>query len=848
MDLDTIDQDRPADAISNAPQNADDPRAVSALSPAEQFEVLKKWWRADADHSRNWRKEAREAFAFRAGEQLSDDDKRVLDEKNRPHIVFNRVLTILKAVAGMEINGRHEISFLPRGTQDTQVNELLSAASKWMADNCDGEDEESQAFEDAITCGMGWTEHRMSFEDDPEGMYVEEATDPIEMYWDRTARKKNLSDARRVARVRRMSFADASALFPGKTRQQLDATWADDDFGDSPEKSYEQKLVRDDENSGLDSLDDQTEVTLVNIQWIEKEPYWLVADLQTNRKVPLSEQEYQQFTKRMQTLAQTVPPEMAQQFQVHAVRMTRKVYKSAFLGGVLLQKATDSPIEKQFSWACITGERDAKAKVWFGLVRPMKDPQMWANKWLSQILHILNSTAKGGILAEEDAAEDQREFESSYAQSDVVTYVSRGSLSGQKPKIMPKPGAADPTKYVDLLQFAVSSIRDVIGVNLELLGQQDMQQPGVVEMMRKQAGMTVLATLFDSLRRFRKQVGRKRLFFIQNYLADGRIIRVAGQDGVQALPLLKDKTLGEYDTVVDDTPTSPNQKEANWAIIQPMLAIFKDQLISNPQIFVMLLEYSPLPSRVVSAIKQFIDKSSQDPDAQVDKNLQRQLIVSEITKNQSTAEMQDAKAGATQQTALYDFAMAKHMLESGKYADLQAHLDMMESQAKVQKAQSDAQTASATVDHTKAKTARELIGAKLDMHNAAHDQAMGQHERQSGAQDNHHERMRVLIEGLSAHAGAQRDLAAAHKDRAAAAVMPMQAQTDRINAHTDAFATQHGAQMDQHAAGTARMQAQTQRLSAQSGAARNAAAAEKDQVTAARDRATPIEQPGGDGE
>ena len=54
-----------------------------------------------------------------------------MDAANRPHVVFNRVLTIIKAIAGMEINGRHEIVFLPEENDDTQVSEILSGTSRW---------------------------------------------------------------------------------------------------------------------------------------------------------------------------------------------------------------------------------------------------------------------------------------------------------------------------------------------------------------------------------------------------------------------------------------------------------------------------------------------------------------------------------------------------------------------------------------------------------------------------------------------------------------------------------------------------------------------------------------------
>ena len=67
----------------------------------------------------------------------------------------------------------------------------------------------------------------------------------------------------------------------------------------------------------------------------------------------------------------------------------------------------------------------------------------------------------------------------------------------------------------------------------------DANQPGILEAQRKQAAMTILATLFDSMRRFRKINGRIRLHYIKNYLSDGRLIRIGGPDGRRIIPLLK---------------------------------------------------------------------------------------------------------------------------------------------------------------------------------------------------------------------------------------------------------------------------------------------------------------------
>lgn len=708
-DARTINEDGgPANPITERPRGR-----VSELEPHEQFRILRGQQQTDAMHLAAWRTEATELLGFLAGEQLSPDDKAYLDTQGRPHIVFNRVLTIMKAIAGMEINGRHEIQFLPRNTDDTAVNELLTGASKWMADGADAEDEESQAFYQAGTVGYGWTEQRFSYDDDSDGAYVEEMIDCREMGYDRTAKKKNITDSRRRWRIRRMPLSEAMDMFPGKNRYQLDAGWAQgiSDY-EYPQKSLEEKRVRDD-NTDDDHFDDLNEVTIVHIQWWEREPYWIVADAQNNKKVELTEEQYQKLSARLKQMNMGELP---------AVRLRRKKYFQAFLGSEILKKAEPAPLGNRFSWECITGELDAKKRIFFGLLRTMKDPQLWANRFLSQIMQIMNTTAKGGIIAERSAFDDEREAEDGYAQPDSITWVEDGAISGgQRAKLMEKPGRGDPSGYVNLLQFAISSIKDVVGVNLELLGQQDQNQPGIVENMRKQAGMTVLATLFDSLRRYRKFIGKSRLYMIQNFMSDGRLIRVVGEEGAKVVPLMREKTTGEYDVIVDDAPTSPNQKETTWAIIAPMLPVFKEQLLQNPLVLAEVLSYSPLPAKLVDMLKRMALEKMNDPKEAQKREITEQLMLqgaaakvqrdqAAASKDQSAAMLNQAKIPGVGATSAYELAMAENLRHDNETQGMNI---LMEAIGKL----ADARKTSADATVSRMKAIRERLGIQHDERN-----------------------------------------------------------------------------------------------------------------------------------
>jgi len=610
----------------------DDKVAPSHLADEALYRTLRQWFEIDASHSNEWRKQAREDFDFAACDQWDETTRRELEAQERPVITFNRVLSVIKAVAGIEINGRHETIYIPRGTDagDVQINEFLTQASQWMSDGCDAEDEQSEAFQDALTVGMGWTESVISYEEDADGKYIETKVDPLEMYWDRDARSKNLIDMRRVWRVRRMQLDEARSFVQSLGLDipdaELSADWAGLAGSEAQTlRPVEERRLRE-ENIAV-SHDPRSEVFIVQVQWWERERYYRVADIGSPTTQDLNEEEFGQFRQRAMALG----------IDVIAVPLTRRVYKQAFLGKSLLGPARQAPAIDRFSFSCITGEKHRNKGTWFGLVRLMRDPQMWANKWLSQTLHILNSTAKGGIIAEENAFSDQRQAEQSYAQADRITWAADGAI--QKQMIMQKPGVGLPAGYINLLEFAITSIRDVTGINMELLGMRDVNQPGILEAQRKQAALTILATLFDSLRRFRKEIGRIRLNYIQNYLSDGRLIRIVGPEGegYQLVPLLRDKTIGQYDVIVDDAPTSPNQKDQTWGMLMQLLPVFKGMI--TPDAALVLLEYSPLPSKVVQAFKQLLEKPNpmQEMQTQLLIEGEKAKIIDLQTKARKTA-------------------------------------------------------------------------------------------------------------------------------------------------------------------------------------------------------------------
>jgi hypothetical protein len=561
--------------------------------------TLIAWYREDIPHVLKWRKEAREDFDYYSGDQWSQQDKNALREQGRPDMTFNRIAPLVNAVTGSEINNRREVRYIPREVGDAQANEVLTSAGEWFRDQANAEDEESDAFHDTVVAGMGWTDTRLDFEIEQDGAPVISRMDSLKMVWDSAAKKPNLEDAQRVFYVDEKPYSEAQEMFPNIPKELLHAGWVSSDA--KPGEPHDQTAA--DLYLGTQNNYDEGEArktcTIVECRWFERVPYYRGPDIRTG--------EMREYDERQVKLIQANIPGFK------AVRQYKKIVKRAFIGSRVLAAPDSPPVpDGMLGWECITGFQDKTKNQFYGVVRPTKDPQRWTNKFFSQVMYLLNSQAKGGIIAERGAFDDDSQAETSWAKSDAITWAAKGSLSGQSAKIQPKPVAQFNSGFWALFNESKEAITQVTGISPEFIGTREVDQAGVLEYQRRQSSLNLLAPIFNSLRRYRKRQGKIMLFLIQNYLADGRLIRIVGDGKAEYVPLMKEEIANsEYDIIVDDAPTSPNEKERTWQILQGMLPLLKDYM--TPDMALEVLKYSPLPASMVDAVQKKAREQADQP-------------------------------------------------------------------------------------------------------------------------------------------------------------------------------------------------------------------------------------------
>lgn len=554
-----------------------------------------------------WRRQALKAYRFYHGDQWDQGDLKVLFDQNRPAITFNRIKPFVQVVVGTMIQSRGVPKYLPRETSDRPRSDLFNNAAMWARDSGSYEHYETKAAKDMLICGQGVTDERVSYENGIiAGTMVKERIYPLEVFTDPGSVQMNRLDARYHFRCKHLSKRDFQDFFDEDPRTigvgHEDMTIVYQDYYDDDAfKRYTGKY------------------TAFEYQYRQKEKYFWTPNPAFNPEAAMNQgligadpQQLRQLEQEFGTdfglaigefAEKPIEIEIAQEFarrfgkniEEPVFAMTPKEYKvyrslmaeadkdfmakeakrwqyyQAFIAGEKVMSHEKSPVPDGFSFKFMTGDYDDERGLFYGMVDAMIDPARYANKAFSQHLHILNTNPKGGIIAERGVTDNPAKLEKQYAKHDSVVWVKDGAISKGKLKDKAQPTQA--TGFELVLNIAQGAHREVTGVNLELLGQTDRQQAGVLEATRIQQGMTVLAEYLDSMKLYLKESGKATIHHLREMTSnvDGLLFRIVGTDEGKYVRLFEDDIAPYYDIVVTDAPASPNQDAEDIRAISELL-------------------------------------------------------------------------------------------------------------------------------------------------------------------------------------------------------------------------------------------------------------------------------------
>jgi hypothetical protein len=536
---------------------------------------------------KDWQDEARECYDMVAGKQWSDEDAAALEAEERVPIVFNRIAAFIRGICGMEASNRQAVKYLPREMGDVAPNEVLNAAAVWVRDGCNAEDEESEAFRDMVITGIGCTETRLDYDTDPEGMIYIERRDPLRIGWDPTATKRNLEDRNWC-----YTWADY-------TRATFEEKWpdkADDVFTSLWPEEYQ----------GMDNAD--TEAYYKGDDDTKSQPKNAIRVIQFQYFKTLSVYRIQDLNGQTQEIPADRFSKMREFLDARGMKyakVAKRQYRQCFVAGDV--KLEDISLgADEFTLKFMTGIRDRNKGYFYGMVRDAIDPQKWSNKFFSLAIDILATNPKGGLLAESDAFEDRNEAEESWTNPREIVWTRPGAI--RDGKIQSRTPVPAPPQLDNMMGFAVSSLPQIMGINMEFLGLADRAQAGILESQRKQAAITTLAEFFSALSLYRRVQGKCLMTMILRYLADGRLIRIVGQANAQYVPLMKVPGFEKFDVVVDEAPNAPDVKSRTWEALQNLLPQMMKMGVPIPP---EVVDYSPIPASLAAKWKELLAKPKQ---------------------------------------------------------------------------------------------------------------------------------------------------------------------------------------------------------------------------------------------
>jgi len=577
---------------------------------------LNAWVREGVTHCEPEHKRCEENAGFERGYQWAEGDIQRQAERDRPALPLNSLLKLVNGVANREIMDRIVPKILSRKEEDNALAEALDMACQWQREKAETEHEESTAFRRCVMSGLGvMHKHWDPLASDGDGMIADEEVPIWYMLWDPRARKQNLVDRKWHISGKYVDFVEAKEEFGELSKeakrvfqrlatnaafdidQGYDATRGGSPVGASG--TWGQILG----NRWLSTS--AQEIFLIEAEWKEVVNYYKVAypvlfdqvlsmvsdqegvvDLgqdEQGQPIQFTNQQYMQMDPQaqldllMQLLSNTELrkfedksefSDFAEQYEslmgvkfVDFKRSKRTVYKYAIVtDGTILDHGV-RPMG--FTYEFLTGYAyETREKIeHFGMIDVAKGPQDFKNALFSNLLTMYMTSPKQHLIIEEGALNDPEQFLDEYAKVSGVSFVPDGFVANQRFIQLQQPRFPD--MIGQLIEMADSAVEDIWGLSsIEASQQGDLRRvSGTVVTAAKQATNTLLALIFDALRRYRKRWGLLTLKYLLEAYEPEELAQMVGETKVPALSQISSwPEVFTFDIKVDEAPTSVSEQ------------------------------------------------------------------------------------------------------------------------------------------------------------------------------------------------------------------------------------------------------------------------------------------------
>ena len=567
-------------------------RLSTTQVPKERLEKFRFFFDQARRASELWRIDAKEDYSFVEGYGQWDSKQREeLLRQNRPALVMNSILPVINLISGQERASRLGITFKPRGFDDDRFSQIANMSYRFAADQADLSFNLSDAFHDMVISGMGWLGMFMDFmrHDEPLGELSAQRIHPLSMFWDDNAVRYDKQDANYLIWAKWVSEDLLKLHYPKVMEDVHSGDWlnmAPDQIG---EKTIDQNWR--DKRTGKVRILEFWYKTPKNVAYLMTPSG--IQRFDTQRQAAEARDELTRLAT--QNLAQVPDMDIVDR----VVRDTRVAHVTFWR---ILRDRPSPYAHNMYPFIPLTAYSfDEKV---MGVVRSLKDPQREKNKRWSQLLHMINTMAKGGWkIPKRSVSTDQLNLWSTEAGKPGFWF-EFNPIVGEPKEIQ---GQNIPPSFVAIMQIAEDQIQKTSGANDPLQGlAQAGDQSGKAINTLKQSGATILAPLFDSLVRSQKILGKQSIDLIQQYYSAGKVSEIIGIDGAKQLDIdpneidqfIERALKARYDSVVDVTPLLGSDRERQFSQVLSLMEVLgKAGVPPPPQLIGLLITVSDWPGK-----------------------------------------------------------------------------------------------------------------------------------------------------------------------------------------------------------------------------------------------------------